>query len=194
MVYDGGDVSVSIAAGSIKTADLGSSSVLQIPAENLAGSITSSQLAGSITADKLAGSITDTYLDASVIKHADVSLSNAQCLALATTPISVLAQPASGYANICLGIVALCSPGSTPFTETTAGISFKYTDASGDKVSSDLPNAFVVSATAANYYAIPAAVIPIRAAIVASAGATVGAGDGTMKFRIYYRTVSLTLA
>lgn len=123
----------------------------------------------------------------------DFKLTAAQMDALNATPVSVLSAPGSGLLNVVQSIMVYVNPGATPFELGSGVLEFRYTDASGAKVITDVANAVVESATA--YYNVCPGILAAgvtNAAIVAHASADVTAGDGDIRGRIYYRTIRIS--
>lgn len=122
--------------------------------------------------------------------YQDFTLSAAQMDTLNATPVQVLAAPGAGLVNIIQG--CLFKVNSTGFTRFELGagvVSLLYTDGSGAKVTADLPNTEVESATDIMYWAISASVDALaNAKVVAKASADVTSGTGNVQGRIYYLT------
>lgn len=132
------------------------------------------------------------HLQRSGLSYKDFTLTATQMDTLNATPVSILAAPGAGLVTIVEGIYTRVAPGVTPFEAGSATLDYKYTDASGVVVATAVPNAQVEAATAAvGYYrSIATAGVPVaNAAIVASIGTDVSAGDGVVYGRIWYRTV-----
>ena len=126
-------------------------------------------------------------------KYVKVTLTNAQLLALNTTPITVIPAPGANLTNVIQNVYATCPAQTTGFTIGSAtGIAFKYTNSSG-VTSCTLPvTGFIDQTTLQQAATLPASAGHLPAAnapIVAyMAGANVTGGTGTVSFRIYYAT------
>lgn len=123
--------------------------------------------------------------------YQDFVLSASQMDTLNATAVSVLAAPGSGLTNLISNIyLKVNATGFTAFELGSGVLEFRYTDASGAKVVTDVTNAVVESATDVEQY-LPGIVVSAvsNAAIVAHASADVTAGTGNIQGRIYYRTV-----
>ena len=128
----------------------------------------------------------------SQVNYVDWDLTAAQMDALNATPVTLLAAPGSGYMNIVHGGVTFIDAGATAFELGAGVLSFLYTDASGAKTMTDVPNTTVESATDTYYRSVGLAVVPVsNAPIVAFASADVTAGDGALYGRIFYSTIYL---
>jgi hypothetical protein len=126
--------------------------------------------------------------------YQDFVLSAAQMDALNATPVSLLAAPGSGLINLVSNIyIKVNSTGLTAFELGSGVLEFRYTDASGAKVVTDVTNAIVESATDVEQY-LPGIVVTAvsNAAIVAHTSADVTAGTGNIQGRIFYRTVKVS--
>jgi len=123
----------------------------------------------------------------------DFVLTAAQMDALNATPITVLAAPGSGYVNVCTGLfLKINSTGYTAFELGSGVLEFRYTNASGAKVVTDIANASVESSTDLDVWspAIVASVVE-NAVICAHASADVTAGTGNIQGRLFYKTIKL---
>ena len=120
----------------------------------------------------------------------DTVLTSAQMDTLNATPVSLVPAPGSGLVNIVTGVYVEVTPGSTPFELGSGVLEVRYTDGSGSKVITDIANAVVESASLAKGWNPPIVCVPVsNAAIVAHTSADVTAGDGSVKFRVFYKTV-----
>lgn len=141
------------------------------------------------------GAVYVSQLHQSNLQSADVTLSAAQMDALNATPVSIVAAPGSGYAILVVGIyLKVNSTGFTAFELGSGVLEFRYTDATGAKVVTDVANAVVESATDVLSWNPAIVAAPVaNAAIVAHASADVTAGTGNIQVRIYYRTIRSAL-
>ena len=147
-----------------------------------------------------AGAITD----GASLKSIDVTLTAAQVNALFTTPVSVLAAPAAGYANVIDGIIAYKAAGTAyASVDGTEEIAFSYTNAAGLKVAQIEPTGFLDQTTAQTRYASSyraasgdSSITPVAAAAIVAhmlvGNVTTGTSD--LKLRIIYRTIPTVLA
>jgi len=123
-----------------------------------------------------------------------VSLTAAQIIAMYTTPVSLMAAPGTGMAIIVDNITFKMTRTATAFTGGGA-VEFRYTDASGAKVSADVAAALVTTGGAgtafANVRGIEASVTPVAnaAIVVTNADAVFAAGTGTAVVTIQYHIV-----
>jgi len=126
------------------------------------------------------------------LNFVDFTLSAAQMNTLNATPVTLLAAPGAGLMNIVEYVVTFIDAGATAFELGAGVLSFLYTDGSGDKVATDVPNATVESATDVYYRSVGLAVAPlVNALICAKTSTDVTAGDGTVYGRIAYRTITV---
>lgn len=131
------------------------------------------------------------HLNRTDVSYQDFSLTAAQMDTLNATPVSILPAPGAGLSILVTSIwTKVYSTGFTAFELGSGVLSYLYTDGSGAKVTADVPNASVETATDAEYLAVAASVVPVaNSPIVAKASADVTAGTGNVKGRIYYRIV-----
>ncbi len=122
-----------------------------------------------------------------------VALTSAQILALNTTPITIVPAPGLNSAIIVEGISAKLVFNSIAYTGVNA-MEFRYTDASGTKVTADMGSTFLNSgSTAYDHVAgivtefTPVANAPI---VVRVPVANPGAGNSVITFLIKYRLIS----
>lgn len=122
---------------------------------------------------------------------ANVTLTSAQILALNATPISVLAAPGAGFANVIYSVYATKAAG-TAYAGIAAGedIAFRYTDASGAIVATLEMTGFADSASATQGVAQGTSNnVVANAAIVANmTTGEITTGTSDFKLTIYYRT------
>lgn len=137
------------------------------------------------------------------IQFVDITITTAQLLALFTTPISIVAAPAAGYANVLESVVAYKAAG-TAYDGVAAGedISISYTDASGLAVAGIETTGFLDQATAQTRYAGAyraasgiSSITPVAAAalVIHMLTGNIATGTSDLKLRVYYRTVPTTL-
>lgn len=79
-----------------------------------------------------------------------VSLTAAQIIAMGTTPVTLIAAPASGKCIIVDNISFKMTTTATAFTGGGA-VEFRYTNASGTKVSADIAAAVVTAAAGVSF-------------------------------------------
>lgn len=126
------------------------------------------------------------------LSYVDFKLTSTQMDTLNATPVSLLAAPGTGLVNIVESVLTYIDAGATAFELGSGTLDYKYTNGSGAKVATSVPNATVESSSDTYYRSVPEAAVPVpNAAIVAHASADVTAGDGTIYGRIWYRTVKV---
>ena len=134
---------------------------------------------------------------------ATVTLTSAQVLLLATTPITLVAAPAAGKAIIFMGgSLKLTYGGSNVFTEAADDLGIKYTDAGGVQVSDTIETTGFIDQSANTY----TSAIPAKDAIVAASAAEAQAlvldnlnanfggnagGDNTLIVNVMYRIIEI---
>lgn len=122
--------------------------------------------------------------------YQDFSLSASQMDTLNATPITVLAAPGKGLINVVNGLFLFVDAGSAPFELGTGVLEFRYTDATGATVVTDIINATVESATDTHTWAPPIVVVPVvNDVIVAHTSTDVTAGNGVIYGRLFYQTI-----
>ena len=84
---------------------------------------------------------------------ATVNLTAAQIIAMGTTPVSLMASPGAGMAIIVDNITVKMVTTATAFTGGGA-VEFRYTNASGAKVTADVAAAVVTAGVAADNDAV----------------------------------------
>lgn len=132
------------------------------------------------------------HLQRQMLSYKDFTLTSTQMDTLNATPVALIAAPGSGLINVVDEIFTYVAAGATPFELGSGVLDYRYTDGSGVKVATSVPNAQVESASATYYRSIKADGVPVaNAAIVAYASADVSAGNGTVYGRIWYRTLKV---
>jgi len=127
-------------------------------------------------------------------KSVQVPLTAAQIIAMGTTPVSLIAAPGAGLAIIVDNITFKMTRTATAFTGGGA-VEFRYTDASGAKVSADVAAAVVTTGGAgvefSNVRGIEAAITPVAnaAIVIRNPTAAFAAGTGTAVVSIDYHIV-----
>ena len=99
------------------------------------------------SAEIASNAVTSAKLDVSTIQYAEVSITNAQMLALRATPKELVAAPGSGKVLEFVSAVLLFDY-TGAYTETADNMAVKYTDGSGAIVSETIEATGFVDATA----------------------------------------------
>lgn len=126
-----------------------------------------------------------------VIQSAVIPVTSAQWLTFRTTPVALVAAPGSGKCNIVERISLKMITTATQYTNGGA-LEFRYTDASGTKVSADIAAAVVTTTAGTSFTTVggieASLTGTVNAAIVATcASADFAVGTGTGIFScIYY--------
>jgi hypothetical protein len=125
---------------------------------------------------------------------AHIALTAAQIIAMGTTPVSLIAAPGAGRVIIVDNITFKMVRTATAFTGGGA-VEFRYTDASGAKVTADVAEAVVDTAGAATEFAnvrgIEASLTPVAnaAIVITNATAAFATGTGTAVVSIDFHVV-----
>jgi hypothetical protein len=132
-------------------------------------------------------------------QKATVTLTNAQVLALRATPITLVAAPGAGKANIFERVVIEFDR-TGAYTETTDNMAVKYTDGSGVVVSETIESTGFVDASADAVITARSAASPLvtaNAALVLhnTGDGEFGSGNAANVWRVttWYRVRTLTL-
>jgi hypothetical protein len=125
----------------------------------------------------------------------DITLTAAQVKALFSSPITIVPAPAAGVINVVDCILF----GSTFVSAAYAGanaLEFRYTNASGAKVTADIASG-TLNFSSGTKYAVVHGVTTELAAVAAAAivvcvpVANPTTGDSLVRFRVHYHEVSL---
>lgn len=136
--------------------------------------------------------LTGTLTQNGIVKQSTtVSLSAAQIIAMGTTPVTLVAAPGAGKAIIVDNITFKMVRTATAFTGG-GDVEFRYTDASGAKVTADVAEALIDTAGAATAFAnvrgIEASITPVANApiVITNATEAFATGTGTAVITIDY--------
>jgi hypothetical protein len=127
----------------------------------------------------------------SVVKNSvQVSLTAANIIAMGTTPVALIAAPGAGKCIIVDNITFKMTTTATAFTGGGA-VEFRYTDASGTKVTADVAAAVITAGAGTSFTNVrgiePSLTGTANAAIVVrNATAAFAAGTGTAVLTIDY--------
>jgi hypothetical protein len=131
-----------------------------------------------------------------VLKTAVVQLSSAQILAMSVTPVSLVAAPGTGKTISVEEIIFKMVRTATAYANGGA-LEFRYTNASGAKVSADVAASVVTTGGAGTEYNIVRGVVtsltPVAnaAVVINNATAPFITGTGTAVVSVKYRIVTL---
>lgn len=152
-----------------------------------AGAVGTTELAaGGVTSAKMADDLAHTI---------QVSVSSADILGLNSTPKSLIAAPGSGKVIIVEGIVLKMVRSSTAYANGGA-LEFRYTNASGAKVSADMAATVVTTGGAGTEYnsvaGVTTSLTPVANAAIVMDNATAAfiTGTGTAVVSLKYRIVT----
>lgn len=125
-----------------------------------------------------------------------VSLSSAQILALSATPVTLIPAPGAGKIIIVESIALQMTTTSTQYANGGA-LEFRYTNASGAKVSADIAAAVVTAAAGTSYTSVAGVTTSLTnvvnsPVVVNNATAAFITGTGTGIFNIKYRVVAFS--
>lgn len=130
-----------------------------------------------------------------VVRTTSVNLAAADIIAMGTTPVSLIAAPGAGKIILVESITFKMTRTSTAFTGGGA-LEFRYTDASGAKVSADIAATVVTTGGAGTEYnhvgGVVSSLTPVAnaAVVIRNATAAFADGTGTAVVTIKYRIVT----
>lgn len=129
-----------------------------------------------------------------LVRKTTTTLTATQIKALHTTPLSVVAAPGTGKANIVVNIFAKHTFLTTSFAGSNK-LEFRYTSSSGAKASVDLDNAILLL-TATGYREVPGLAADGIATDNAPITISVPTGDptqglGSLTVQVFYRTITI---
>ena len=139
--------------------------------------------------------VSSANLEEQLSRTVKVTLSSADILAMNPTPVSLIAAPGTGKIIIVEGILFKMVRTGTAYANGGA-VEFRYTDASGAKVTADVAAAVVTTGGAGTAYAhvagIEASITPVAnaAIVVTNATAAFISGTGTATVTLYYRILT----
>ena len=136
------------------------------------------------------------------LQYADVTITSAEILSLATTAKELVAAPAAGYKHLFLGMDLKLNYGTNVFTESADNLVVKYTNASGVAVSEVIECTGFIDASADTITngipvkdnIVAASACEAKALVLDNTNANFGgnaAGDNTLTVRTYYVTHAL---
>jgi hypothetical protein len=122
-----------------------------------------------------------------------VALTAAQIIAMGTTPVSLIAAPGSGKCIIVDNISFKMVTSATAFTDGGA-VEFRYTNASGAKVTADVAAAVITAGAGTSFTNVRGIEASLTGAanaaiIITNATAAFAAGTGTAQLVIDYHVV-----
>jgi len=122
-----------------------------------------------------------------------ISLTAAQIIAMGTTPVSLIAAPGAGKCTIVDNITFKMVTTATAFTGGGA-VEFRYTDASGTKVTADVAAAIVTAGAGTSFTNVRGIEASLTgtanaAIVIRNATAAFAAGTGTATITIEYHVV-----
>lgn len=133
--------------------------------------------------------LTGTLTQNGVLKQSTtVSLTAAQLIAMGTTPVSIVAAPGVGKCTIVDNITFKMVTTATAFTGGGA-VEFRYTDASGTKVTADVAGAVVTAGTGTSFTNVRG----IEASLTCTANAPVVIRNATAAFAAGTGTALITI-
>lgn len=172
--------------------------------DRAAGTITTSStgIASSIgTANIVDGAVTNAKLAEDTVQYAEVTVSTAELLALATTPKTLVAAPGADKFIMFLGAEFILDYNTTQYTEAGDNMGIKYTDAAGVQVSDAIEMTGFIDAAADTI----TNAVPVKDAIVAASAAVnqalvldnlnanFAAGDSPVYVKVHYKVVTAGL-
>jgi hypothetical protein len=126
--------------------------------------------------------------------NAQVSLSSAQILALNATPVTLVAAPGAGKVIVVRGITFKMVTTATAYANGGA-LEFRYTNASGAKVTADIAAAVVTAGAGTSYTSVAGVTTSLTnvanaAIVVDNATAAFDTGTGTAQVSIVYDVIT----
>lgn len=133
--------------------------------------------------------LTGTLTQNGVVKNSTtVSLTAAQIIAMGTTPVELIAAPGAGKCTIVDNITVKMVTTATAFTGGGA-VEFRYTDASGTKVTADVAAAVVTAVAGTSFTNVRG----IEASLTCTANAAIVVRNPTAAFAAGTGTAVLTI-
>lgn len=133
--------------------------------------------------------LTGTFTQNAVLKQSTtVSLTAAQLIAMGTTPVSIVAAPGVGKCTIVDNITFKMVTTATAFTGGGA-VEFRYTDASGTKVTADVAAAVVTAGAGTSFTNVRG----IEASLTCTANAPIVITNATAAFAAGTGTAVITI-
>lgn len=133
--------------------------------------------------------LTGTLTQNSVLKQTTtISLSAAQIIAMGTTPVTLVAAPGAGKCTIVNNITLKMVATATAFTGGGA-LEFRYTDASGTKVTADIAAAVVTAGAGTSFTNVRG----IEASLTCTANAAIVIRNPTAAFAAGTGTAVITI-
>lgn len=123
-----------------------------------------------------------------------VPLTAANIIAMGTTPVSLIAAPGAGKITLVHNILVKVVRTSTAFTGGGA-VEFRYTNASGAKVTADVSASLITGSVGTAYSAVAGVTTELTpvanaAIVIDNATAAFAAGTGTANVTIKYSTIT----
>jgi hypothetical protein len=157
-----------------------------------------------VAVDALETRLDTKFAEEGVIQYADISLTNANIIALRATPISMVAAQGAGTVILFRGaLLKLVYGGTNVFTESADNLAIRVTDGSGAIVSQSIESTGFIDQSATTYSSAEPKVDAIIVGSAAENKALVlhNTGDGeiagnagadnTMEVRVFYQVVSI---
>lgn len=137
---------------------------------------------------------TATIADFGVAKAITVSLTDTQVKALFTTPITLISAPGSGKVVLVHGILFSSTYNSAAYAGSNA-LEFRYTDASGAKVTADIANTTLNFSSGTRYAYVAGVTSELQSLanaqiVVCVPTANPTAGNSVVKFTVVYSIVT----
>lgn len=157
---------------------------------------TSTELIDADTGEWVGPELGSANLDPTLIQYATVTITNAELLALNTTPIALVAAPGAGKVLELTSIALQYDYASAAFTIGSAtNLQVKYTDGSGAAASATASVTGFLDQSADEYRVLPqnsSSIEPVAnaALVLTLAGANVSAGGGSLVVKVAYRVHS----
>lgn len=142
-------------------------------------------------------SVGSTDIEDSPYASREVSLTSAQILALATTPVELVPAPGAGKVLQFLGALLILDYGTIAYTESADNLTINYTDESGLTASEVIETTgFIDQTNDEMITAVPVKdIVPVAnaALVLSNENDQFAAGDGVMRVKIIYAVHSTGL-
>lgn len=151
--------------------------------------------AGAVAAaDIAAGAVTSAKLADDLLHSVQVTLTSANILAMSATPVSLIAAPGAGKIIMVESILLKFVATATAYANGGA-VEFRYTNASGAKVSADIAAAVITAGAGTSYTSVAGvttSLTPVAnaALVITNATAAFITGTGAGVVTIIYRIVT----
>ena len=147
-----------------------------------------------LTADLADGGVTSPKMAEDLLRQVQVTLSSANILAMSATPVSLIAAPGAGKVVVVDHILLKMVTTATAYANGGA-VEFRYTNASGAKVSADIAAAVITAGAGTSYTSVRGVTTSLTnvanaAVVITNATAPFITGTGAGVLTIQYRIIT----